>query len=41
MPAGLLFSRDTKIGKTRKIKPAKGNKKLKKMPPGPLAADLI
>jgi hypothetical protein len=41
VPAGLLFSRDTKIGKTRKIKSSKSNKKVKKVPPGPLAEDLI
>jgi Glycosyl hydrolases family 2/Glycosyl hydrolases family 2, TIM barrel domain len=39
--AGLLFSRDVKLGKTRKNKTSKGRKKLKKAPPGPSAGDLV
>jgi hypothetical protein len=41
VPAGLLFSRDLKIGKSRKKKPQNGNKKLNKIPPEPLAEGLL
>jgi hypothetical protein len=41
VPAGLLFSRDLKIGRTRKRKAPKGNKHSNKIKPGSLSEDLI